>query len=131
MQICPLTWPAGGAPADQIDREALGICIALETAASLVDLSHSSVILRNDSASALSALRKGSTGSPFLQICAMRLHRLAAALDTDLLFLHVPGETLVAEGLDEASRSLAEAERGPACGPELQALVRAAARRQG
>ncbi len=75
MQIYPLTWPAGGAPEDQIDREALGICIAMATAASLVDLSPGSVTLRNDSASALSALRKGCTGSPFLQKCVMRLHR--------------------------------------------------------
>ncbi len=107
MEFFPLTWPAGGAPENQVDREALGICIAFETAATLVDLSHSSVILRNDSEAALSALRKGSTGSPFLQACAMRLHRVAAAIDTDLLFLHVPGDTLIAEGIDEASRSLA------------------------
>jgi hypothetical protein len=130
MEIFPLTWPAGGAPKEQVDRETLGICIAFEAAAALVDLSHSSVILRNDSKSALSALRKGSTGSPFLQTCAMRLHRFAAAIDTDLLFLHVPGDTLIAEGIDEASRSLAEAERGPACGPELRAIIRAAARRR-
>ena len=131
MRIYLLTWPAGAALCDQVHREALGLCIALETAASLVDLSHSSVILRNDSAPALSALRKGSTDSPFLQTCAMRLNRFAAARDINLLFLHVPCETLVAEGLDAASRSLAAAERGPACGPELQALVHAAARRQG
>jgi hypothetical protein len=61
----------------------------------------------------------------------MRLNRFAAARDIDLLFLHVPGETLVAWGLGAASRSLAEAQRGPACGPELQALVHEAARRQG
>jgi hypothetical protein len=130
MQIYPLTWPAGGAPADQVNREALGICIALETAALLEDLSHGSVVLRNDSAAALAALRKGSPGSEFSQGCAMRLHRLAVALDIDLLSLHVPGETLVAGGLDAASRGLAEAERGPACGPELRALVLAAAKRQ-
>jgi len=131
MEIFPLTWPAGGTPVDQVDREALGVCIAFETAAALVDLSHSSVILRNDSEAALCALRKGSTGSPFLQACAMRLHRLAAEIDTDLLFLHVPGDILIAEGIDKASRSLTEAERGPACGPELRVIVQAAARRQG
>ncbi len=60
----------------------------------------------------------------------MLLHRLAVALEIDLMFLHVPGETLVAKGLDAASRVLAEAERGPARGPELRALVFAAARRQ-
>ena len=76
MTIVPLTWPAGAAPPpDQVHREALGLCIALETAASLVDISHCSVILRNDSAPALSALRKGSTDSPFLQTCAMRMNR--------------------------------------------------------
>ena len=132
MAIYPLTWPAGAAPsADQVHREALGLCIALETAAAIVDLCHCSVILRNDSAPALSALRKGSTDSPFLQTCAMRMNRFAAERDVDLLFLHVPGETLVAEGIDAASRSLVEAERGPACGPELRALVAEAALQHG
>ncbi len=61
----------------------------------------------------------------------MRMSHLAAANDIDLFFLHVPGETLVAEDLDAASRHLAELERGPACTPELRTLVHAAARRQG
>ena len=131
MRIFPQTWPVG-APCDvQTHREALGLCLALEMAALLVDLTDATVVIRNDCSAALSALRKGSTDSPFLQACAMRMTRLAAASNIDLLFLHVPGATLVQEGLDSASRTLAQLERGPACSPPLRSLIHGAARRHG
>jgi len=131
MRVFPQTWPAGTCCPEQVHREALGLCLALEAAAALEDLSGATVILRNDSTTALSALRKGSTDSQFLQDCAMRMSRFAAASDIDLLFLHVPGETLVVEGVDAASRSLAAAERGPACSPALRQLVASAASAHG
>ncbi len=53
----------------------------------------------------------------------MRMSRFAAAHDVDIIFLLVPGDTLVAEGVDAASRSLASAERGSACSPALRDLV--------
>ena len=64
-------------------------------------------------------------------MAAMRMSRFAARHNIDLLFLHVPGDSLVAEGVDAASSSLAESERGPACTLELRRLIQAAAGRQG
>ncbi len=61
----------------------------------------------------------------------MSLSRISAARDIDLLFMHVPGETLVAEGVDSASRSLAAAERGPASTAALPDIVNAAASAHG
>jgi hypothetical protein len=44
------------------------------------------------------------TTSPQMQRCALRLDRAAARVDVDLLPYHVPGLTLVVEGIDGASR---------------------------
>ena len=73
-----------------------------------VDVSARSCVLRNDAAAAVAAFRKGSTQSPHMQRCALRLDRAAAAAHVSCLPLHVPGLTLVAEGIDGASRSGAE-----------------------
>ena len=56
----------------QVHREALAGVLALEAAALELDLSSAIVILRNDAVAALSAFRKGSFWSTFLQQCAMR-----------------------------------------------------------
>ena len=55
----------------------------------------------------------------------------AAQHNATCLFLHVPGTTLMAEGIDAASRAGAEAELGPACGPALLAAIRGTAARLG
>jgi hypothetical protein len=44
----------------------------MEAAAREIDLYDATVIFRNDAVGALSALRKGSFSSTFLQVCAMR-----------------------------------------------------------
>ncbi len=62
-------------------------------------------ILRNDAVAAIACFRKGSSQSPQMQRCALRLDRAAAAVEVDCLPYNVPGLTLVAEGIDGASRS--------------------------
>ncbi len=71
----------------QVRRETLAGTLALEAAALEVDLSDAVVVLRNDAVGALTALRKGSFASTFLQQCAMRArvpppasHRLQRAV---------------------------------------------------
>ncbi len=66
-----------------------------------------------------------------VQRCALRLDRAAASANVDLLPYHVPGLTLVAEGIDCASRSGADFSEdvnvnsilGPAISNELWRLV--------
>ncbi len=98
------TWPGGWAVDEQPHREALGGALAFEAFARAVDIRGRTCILRNDAAAAIASFRKGSTQSRQMQRCAMRLDRAAAQLDVDCLPLHVPGLTLVAEGIDGASR---------------------------
>jgi hypothetical protein len=103
------SWPADWDVSQQPFREALGGVLAFEAFAQQVSLSGRCCVLRNDASAAVAAFRKGSPQSPQLQRCALRLNRAAAAVDVDCLPLHVPGLTLVAEGMDGASR----------CGSEL------------
>jgi hypothetical protein len=103
------SWPADWDVSEQPFREALGGVLAFESFAQQVNLSGRCCILRNDASAAIASFRKGSTQSVPLQRCALRLNRAAVAVDVDCLPLHVPGLTLVAEGVDGASR----------CGSEL------------
>ncbi len=57
-------------------RETQAGVLALEAAATELDLTEAVVIMRNDALGALSALRKGSFSSTFLQHCAMSCCRL-------------------------------------------------------
>ena len=129
------SWPDGWDVSEQPFREALGGTLAFEAFAQAVDIRGRSCVLRNDAAAAIAALRKGSTQSPPMQRCALRLDRAAAVLDVDCLLLHVPGLTLVAEGIDGASRGGADfgpdvnvdSILGPAVSDELWLLVARAA----
>ncbi len=105
--------------------------LALSDAERLWDLTDAVIILRNDCAPALSVLEYGSTRSPELQCHAMSISRICARYNASCLFLHVPGTTLMAEGIDAASREGAEAELGPACGPVLRSAVHDTASRLG
>ena len=102
------SWPAGWDVSEQPFREALGGALAFEAFVQAVDISGRFCILRNDAAAAIAAFRKGSSQSPQMQRCALRLDRAAASADVDCLPYHVPGLTLVAEGIDGASRGGAE-----------------------
>jgi hypothetical protein len=99
------TWPDGWDVSEQPFREALGGALAFEAFAQAVDIRGLYCILRNDAAAAIAAFRKGSTQSPQMQRCALRLSRAAAGGNVDCLPWHVPGLVLVAEGIDGASRS--------------------------
>ena len=88
----------------QVRREALAGVLALKAAALEVDLSDAVVILRNDATGALSAFRKGSFSSTFLQQCAMRSCLLQRRVRCQTLLLHAPGRVLMDEGVDDHSR---------------------------
>ena len=125
------SWPADWDVSQQPFREALGGALAFEAFTQTVHIGGLTCVLRNDAAAAVAAFRKGSTQSPQMQRCALRLDRAAALVDVDCLPLHVPGLTLVAEGIDGASRGGAEfgegvnveAILGPAVSDALWATV--------
>ena len=97
----------------QIRREAQAGVFALEAASAELDLTEAVVIMRNDALGALSALRKGSFSSTFLQQCAMSSCRLERRVGCETLHLHAPGRTLIAESVDDLSRATAEEIAGP------------------
>jgi hypothetical protein len=117
------TLPDSPDMAHQVRREALAGCLALEAAARSLDLHDATVIFRNDALGALTAFRKGSFSSTFLQQCAMRVNRFMYELRCSPLYLHAPGRVLVDEGVDEASRSMAQEVAGPVSGPALRNKV--------
>jgi hypothetical protein len=124
------TWPADWDTLELPSRQALGGALAFEGFAHAVDI-HFSCILRNNAAAAVASFRKGSTRSPQMQRCALRLDRAAASVNVDLLPYHVPGLTLVAEGINGASRAGADfgpganvdSILGPAVSDQLWQLV--------
>ena len=79
----------------------------------------------------LAALRKGSSASSTLQACASRLAITFSDLCVEPYFLHAPGDTLIAEGIDDASRSLARGIKGPSCNQTLKTYIFASAKRLG
>lgn len=105
QQLLVGTWPEGEAVAEQAHREALAAPLALQAACQAVDLRARFGLLRNDAEAAIGALSKGSTSSPEMQRQAVRLNRLAYENELDLLLTHVPGLSLVDEGIDGASRT--------------------------
>ena len=72
------TWPVGWDVAELPFREALGGALAFEGFAQAVDIQSFSCVMRNDAAAAKACFRKGSTQSPQMQRCALRLDRAAA-----------------------------------------------------
>ena len=121
------TLPPSSDMEHQVRREMLGGCLAFEATERLLDLRQATVIFRNDALGALSAMRKGSFSSPFLQHWAMWLARRQHAARCAPLYLHAPGRVLVDEGVDDSSRSLAAEVAGPVSGPELRRRVWAVA----
>jgi hypothetical protein len=99
------TWPAGWDVSQQAYREALGGPLAFDAFLMAADVQGLFCILRNDAEAAMGALRKGSTQSAPMQRCALHLARTSAAVDVPYGCWHVPGLTLIAEGIDGASRA--------------------------
>jgi hypothetical protein len=101
----------------QVRRETLGGVLSFEAASRELDLSDSWVMMRNDCVTALAALRKSCSSSTFLQQCAMRFALLQRDARCHSLFLHAPGSQLVAEGINDLSRTSAAAVAGPVSSP--------------
>ncbi len=103
------SWPAGWAcrlgRRRAPFREALGGALAFEAFAQAVD---SACVLRYGVAAAIASFRKGSTRPRQMQRCALRLDRAAALMHAHCLPYHIQGHTLVAEGVDGASRGGAD-----------------------
>ena len=107
----------------QVHRESGAGVRSVQIASTLFDLRGFIVILRNDCAGALKTLEHGSFLSAPLQSDAEDLVQLAQSLHIELLYLHVPGTTLVAEHVDSASRDDAADRQGPACSLSLAQLI--------
>ena len=130
-KLVACTWGPGEADVAQVHREARGGVRALAAAAQLVNLHGSVVILRNDAVGALSAFRKGCGSSLTLQEAATQFNLQCAALGCEPLFLHAPGRDLVSEGVDGASRELADSLAGPSCSQALKNMIFSIAARHG
>ena len=115
----------------QVRRETRGGVLAFKAALKKFKLDGWLIIMRNDATGALSTLRKGCAKSEFMQNQAMELVTLARDHQIELLFLHAPGKTLVAEKVDEASRDGAKEVRGPAVTGMLRDAVFELAAAQG
>jgi len=129
LVVC--TWDPGEAEDAQVHREAKGGVRALEAAAKLVDLRGSICIFRNDAVGALSAFRKGCGSSSILQESATQFSLQCATFGLEPLLLHAPGSDLVFEGVDGASRELAESLAGPACSIAMKDKILSLAARHG
>jgi hypothetical protein len=113
---------------EQVQREGEAGAQALASAVQSNLLSAGDfVLLRNDCTGALTALSKGSFKSPVLQAQALRVQELCSDMCINPLFLHAPGRVMIEEGVDAASRDLAERIRGPACSPALSRIIQSAA----
>jgi hypothetical protein len=117
------TWPPGSAVSAQPHREALGGCLAFEALSQSIDVRGSTLLLRNDAVAALSAFRKGSFQSIEMQSAALRLNASLAELDVDAVPVHSPGNDLIAEGIDGASREGAAELAGPAITDSLWKII--------
>ena len=97
----------------QVRRETRGGVLAFRAALEQFDLRGWTIVLRNDAVGALSALSKGCAKSDFLQDQAMAFVALARRAAVETLFVHAPGEALIREGIDGASRDGVASVRGP------------------
>ena len=98
------TWPSYADTSEQAHRETWAGALAFLALSRAMDIRTSTILLRNDASAAISAFRKGSFASPQLQAAATMLNDARAKLDVITPLLHVPGLTLVQEGIDGASR---------------------------
>ena len=102
-------------PEAQVHREAAGAPMVMRLLRRLFNLEGLTVLLRNDCAPVIYALQKGSS-SARLQLAAEAVCREGLeAKVARILYLHVPGVQLIAEGVDGGSREGALRLLGPAC----------------
>ena len=95
-------------------RKTLAGFLATRAASQLYEMAEHTfkLLIHGDCSGAIAALRKGSCHSPVLQIIAL-LHTslLMELCASPPAYLHVPGETMKAEGVDDLSRGTAQARR--------------------
>ena len=90
----------------------------------ILDMRGRSALRRNDCLPVIYALEKGSN-SPQLQAAAEAVCREALEAGVKkVLYMHVPGEQLIAEGIDGSSREGALRLAGPACTSETRLQVK-------
>ena len=119
-------------PAAQVYRETLAGFLATRAASQLYRLVEHPVIIRSDCLGALSALRKGSFRSPALQDIAILHNTLLMDLGASPpAYLHIPGETMKAEGVDDLSRTTARARRDSESTAALRRIAAREAERLG
>jgi hypothetical protein len=95
-----------------IDPAALPKCPAAQVYRQLYKLAEHALLIRSDCLGAIAALRKGSFRSPVLQNIALLHNSLLMELGAPPpAYLHVPVETMKAEGVDDLSRGTARARR--------------------
>ena len=121
---------AGGLEA-QVHREAWGGVLAFKTLLEKEEVRDCVVFLRNDCAPGLAGLQNGSSRSPILQAASIEILKLAIPRGIFPKFLHVSGEELIREQVDDGSRAKARSLQGPACGADLRAKIVAFATKQG
>ncbi len=107
----------------QVHREGWACPIALETAIEVVPPGPAVVLLRNDCAPALAGILKGSSRSPMLQSASIDVHKQCMAAGWSLMALHVSGERLIEEGVDDGSRTEAKRLQGPKCSARLREYI--------
>ena len=107
----------------QVHREGWACPIALETAIELVPPGPAVVLLRNDCAPALAGIQKGSYRSPMLQAASIDVHKQCLAAGWIPMALHVSGQRLIEEGVDDGSRAGAKIIWGPKCSARLRSFV--------
>jgi hypothetical protein len=113
-------------------RETLAGFLATKSASKIHPLANRTVLIRSDCSGAIAALRKGSFRSPALQNIAIlhnsMLMELGAAPPA---YLHIPGEVMKAEGVDDLSRASARELRQSESTAELRRIVTQEATRLG
>jgi len=112
----------------QVRREALGGWINFDLYRQKRDIGGRHIIIRNDCQSGLLGLQKGSR-SPVIQYAAIQIAKACIEEGAIPYFLHVSGKRLIEEGVDDGSRTHAEALRGPACNKKLRGRVQSFARK--
>lgn len=112
----------------QVRREALGGWINFDLYRQKRDIGGRHIIIRNDCQSGLLGLQKGSR-SPVIQYAAIQIAKACIEEGAIPYFLHVSGKRLIEEGVDDGSRTHAEALQGPACNKKLRGRVQSFARK--
>ena len=99
-------------PAAQAYLETLAGFLATRAASQLCEMAEHTLLIHGDCPGAIAALRKGPCRSPVLQISALPHNSsLMEPGASPAAYLHVPGETMKAEGVDDLSRGTAQARR--------------------